>query len=107
MLELSKTPVDRLDAIADLPLTNLDLTNTNVTDLRPLARMHTLEQLKIDRTGIADIEPLLGLANLRQVFVSRTAIPRAAIDRLELAIESRTFGPSRSRLAIVGGPIVW
>jgi len=88
-LELFKTPVECIDALAGSRLVSLNLRSTRVTDLRPLTKLSTLESINIEATGISDIEPLFELPRLRVAWLYQTSVSKAAADKLEQLIDSR------------------
>ena len=68
-LGLTEAPrIERLDAIAHLPLEHLSIDRTKVTDLSPLAKMEPLRRL--DMLGVKPVNPgvLAGLVLTYLVF---------------------------------------
>ena len=43
----------------------LDLARNSISDISPLANLHSLEELGLDRNAIKDVSPLVGLTSLR------------------------------------------
>ena len=68
-------------------LTRLDLSNTNVTNLGPLAALRNLEDLSLNNMPIQDLSPLFGIRKLVDLSLSRTWIfdltPIASLPVLE------------------------
>ena len=82
-LELSNTGVTDLTPLAGLSkLEKLDLDNTGVTDLTPLAGLSKLFALRLNNTGVTDLTPLAGLSNLGWLYIRNlhlSEIPRALV----------------------------
>ncbi|WP_421742995.1 hypothetical protein [Cellulomonas sp.] len=68
------------DAVADLsplgglPLANLGLSDTGVTDLGPLARTTTLQWVGLADTGVSDLGPLATSVGLLELDVAHAAV---------------------------------
>lgn len=69
-------------------LIELDLSNTSITDLHPLATLINLEALFLVGNGISDISPLAGLMKLRHLDLSNNKIsdisPLAGLTELRI-----------------------
>ncbi|MFI4851734.1 MAG: protein kinase [Gimesia chilikensis] len=72
-LELSNTNVSDLSSLRKLPLERLDLNGTMVTDLSPLAEMKSLNALELRTTAVSDLSSLKGLP-LTDLFLSHTPV---------------------------------
>lgn len=78
---LSDFDVNIADAIS---LETLDLRNTQITDLSPIAGLNGITMLELGNTQITDFSPLSGLQALRHLYLENTAfsdlhmLPRAA-----------------------------
>ena len=55
-------------------LTQLDLVNTEVRDLTPLAGLTGLQLLRLNQTAVQDLTPLAGLTGLQTLWLNRTAV---------------------------------
>jgi internalin A len=55
-------------------LTELELADTQISDVTPLAKCKKLEKLSIKHTTVADISPLKGLDKLKFLYVEGCAI---------------------------------
>ena len=55
-------------------LEHLDLRNTQVSDLSPLAGLTNLRYLYLSRTQVSDLRPLAGLTRLRYLYLSGTQV---------------------------------
>ena len=65
-LDLDNTQVSDLSPLAALhQLEVLELNNTPVSDLSPLAALHQLERLELHNTQVSDYSPLAHLTELR------------------------------------------
>jgi hypothetical protein len=91
-----KRQLDEVDA----PLTNLDLSDTNITDhgVGKLKIVDSLEYCFLERTGVTDtsIDTLSQLPNLRVASVASTAVTserllKLSIERPRLNIEPKTY----------------
>jgi Leucine-rich repeat (LRR) protein len=60
--------------LTELDLTNLDLGETAVTDLSPLAGLTHLTELRLYKPGVGDLSPLAGLTNLTNLDLGETAV---------------------------------
>lgn len=63
-----------LSALGGLPLTNLGLSDTGVTDLGPLARTTTLQWVGLADTGVSDLGPLATSVGLLELDVAHAAV---------------------------------
>ncbi|KQY46706.1 hypothetical protein ASD18_04620 [Cellulomonas sp. Root137] len=66
--------VTDLSPLGGLPLTNLGLSGTAVTDLGPLARTTTLQWVGLAGTGVTDLGPLAGSTGLLELDVAHAAV---------------------------------
>jgi len=78
-LRLDETAFRALQAlppeIAELDgLRQLDLDNTQIRDMSPLAGMQTLLVLYLDRTKVSDITPLAGMQSLQALYLNGTQV---------------------------------
>lgn len=74
-LDLSNTQVSDLSPLAGMTaLGTLLLDNTQVSDLSPLAGMTGLESLRFSRTKVSDLSPIAGLTRLRSLWLSSTQV---------------------------------
>ncbi len=74
-VNLSNTAVRDLSPLADLKkLTWLYLSNTPVSDLSPLADMKYLTTLHLDNTQVSDLMPLAEMKNLKSLVLVNTRV---------------------------------
>jgi len=74
-LDLSNTGVSDLTPLAGLTsLTTLSLNSTDVSDLTPLAGLTGLTYLSLNGTGVSDIAPLAGLTGLTTLYLNNTGV---------------------------------
>jgi succinate dehydrogenase/fumarate reductase-like Fe-S protein len=66
----------------------LNLGHNQITDVRPLAKLTSLETIFLTENPIIDIEPLKKLPNLKELYVDYTKIPQRSL---------REFKESRER----------
>ena len=94
-LDLSGTSISDIRPLARLiQLTTLDLSGTSISDIRPLAQLTQLTGLDLSRTSISDIRPLAQLTQLTTLDLSGTSIsdirPLAQLTQLTGLDLSRT-----------------
>jgi hypothetical protein len=81
----------------------VDLQNSQVSDVSPLAALKSLEYLSLDNTQVSDLSPLAELENLRELHFRRTAVsdlsPLAKLGNLILLVLSDTQVNDLSPLA--------
>ena len=87
-LDLSNTTISDISPLAGLPrLTYLGLENTRVTDVSRLSTLHDLKQLNLARTSVTDISPLAALHELEELDLRcsqvRDVSPLAALENLK------------------------
>jgi hypothetical protein len=74
-LDLDNTRIHDLTPLAGLAgLQGLSLNQTAVQDLTPLAGLAGLQWLSLDQTAVQDLTPLAGLAGLRELFLDGTQV---------------------------------
>lgn len=73
-LSLAYTNVSDLSPLSGLPIRTLDLFNTKVRDIGPVASMSGLSALIISRTDVEDIRPLEHLRSLILLHASSTKV---------------------------------
>lgn len=108
-----------LSALGGLPLTNLGLSDTAVTDLGPLVRTTTLQWLGLARTGVGDLGPLAGSTGLLELDVSHAAVAdlsplagAASLSKLDVRdnrvadVTPLAALPSLDELWVGGNPVV-
>ena len=66
-LYLSETPIESLESVAELKLQFLEISETAIVDLSPLATMKGLKVLRFTGTKISDLSPLAGLESLEEI----------------------------------------
>ncbi|MEM1152054.1 MAG: hypothetical protein AAGI03_16180 [Pseudomonadota bacterium] len=75
-------------------LTRLDLDNTQVAELKPLAGLTALQALYLDRSQVTELAPLAGLTALRTLTLSNTQVaeiaPLAELTELQILILANT-----------------
>ncbi len=86
-LDLRNTQITDLAPLAGLTgLQRLDLNTTQITDLAPLAGLTGLQRLRLGNTQITDLAPLAGLTGLGDLTVDRTGVadlrPLAEFEKL-------------------------
>ena len=75
VLDLSGTNVSDLKPIGDMTsLQILNLTRTRVDDLAPLAAMMEMEELYLDDTPVDDLAPLADIMPIRKLGLNRTKV---------------------------------
>ena len=87
-LDLAETRISELRPLASLtPLKRLDLRSTQVSDLGPLANLKGLERLDLWYTQVSDLGPLANLKGLKWLDLGSTQVsdlgPLANLKRLE------------------------
>jgi len=70
----SNAAVTDLSALDGLPLTNLGLSGTGVSDLGPLAGTTTLQWVGLAGTGVTDLRPLAGSTGLLELDVAHASV---------------------------------
>jgi len=55
-------------------LERLNLRNTGVTDLTPIAGLTGLERLYLCNTGVTDLAPIAGLIGLKYLYLCNTGV---------------------------------
>jgi uncharacterized protein YjbI with pentapeptide repeats len=111
--ELAAAAFHRLDLLAGLAnLHSLDLTNTQVSDVAPLARLANLHSLYLRNTQVSDVAPLASLANLQRLDLGGTQVsdvaPLARLDNLRKLDLRYTQVRDVSALAgLTGAEILW
>ena len=74
-LDLHETQVSDLAPLASLTdLEWLNLENTQVSDLTPLASLTNLEVLYLANTQVSDLTPLASLTNLEELYLANTKV---------------------------------
>ena len=63
-LGLAGLGIEDVSALAELPLEWLSLAGNPISNLSPLSRLTAVRNLDLSNTGLTDIEPLAGLTNL-------------------------------------------
>jgi eukaryotic-like serine/threonine-protein kinase len=89
-LDLSDTQVADLSPLAGMPLGTLSLANCNeVIDLSPLHELR-LTELTLDNTSVASLRPLRGMSSLQKLIIDGTKVsdlsPLAGLPLKELSI---------------------
>ena len=75
-LDLRNTPVSDVAPLAALTgLQNLDLRNTPVSDVAPLAALTVLQVLDLRNTQVSDVAPLAALTGLQHLGLPRAPCP--------------------------------
>ena len=114
VLELANTGVTDIAPLAGLTaLQGLSLGNTGVTDIAPLASLTALRGLRLDITGVTDIAPLAGLTALRTLDLDKTGVtdiaPLAGLTALEMLDLANTgvvdLRPVRGLHRLVDDPV--
>lgn len=74
-LNLRETSVADLEPLAQLTeLRQLHLTASPVSELRPLRKLSKLEVLAADQTSVSDLRPIIGLKNLKWLYLDHSPI---------------------------------
>jgi hypothetical protein len=74
-LNLSNTRVSDLSPLAGMTgMRDLSLSNTRVSDLSPLAGLTRLRTLRLDNTQVIDLSPLAGMLGLEALLLSKTQV---------------------------------
>ncbi|WP_424974452.1 leucine-rich repeat domain-containing protein [Dinoroseobacter sp. S124A] len=107
-VDLNNTAVADIAPLADISrLQNLYLTNTNVADIAPLTGTSQLHRLYLDNTQIKDITPLAGLIGLRTLGLRNTQVsdiaPLAGITGLQSVDLGKTQVADIAPLAEIAG----
>ena len=66
-LYLARTPIESLASVAKLQLEMLDIGETAIEDLSPLASSKTLRDLRFTDTLVSDLSPLAGIETLEEI----------------------------------------
>jgi Leucine-rich repeat (LRR) protein len=64
----------------------LDLDNSEVRDLSPLAGLTSLDCLSLNNTSVSDLAPLAKVPNLRKIWVRNTGVTKDQVDALQKAL---------------------
>jgi len=64
----------------------LDLSDTDVSDLSPLARLTGLRTLGLYGTKVSDLSPLAGLTGLQSLYLSGTKVSGASVAELRRSL---------------------
>ena len=76
------------------PLQSLNLNNTSVADLAPLAQLSRLQWLDLEKTSVADLAPLAQLSRLQVLILENTPVadlaPLANLPQLQVLILNNT-----------------
>ena len=108
-LDLDNTAVSDLSPLASLSqLRRLDLDSTAVSDLSPLASLSRLRWLDLDNTAVSDLSPLASLSQLQRLYLNKTAVtdlsPLSSLPHLMVLDVRETpitdFSPLRSQPAL-------
>ncbi|TRX48595.1 leucine-rich repeat domain-containing protein [Fulvivirga sp. M361] len=75
-LKVNKTPIVDLSPIADLKLTDLDVSNTGVVTLEPLQDMISLNAINCSGTPLKRLRGLENLSDLQSLDCSNTAVKK-------------------------------
>ena len=73
-LKLSNTILQNIDALSQLPLQDLYLDNTPITNITPLKDITTLKRIFLNDSPISNISPLKGNLSLEEISLSHTPI---------------------------------
>ena len=68
--------------VAESRTRRLDLSGTQVSDITPLANLHSLESLDLGGTQVSDITPLANLTSLKSLDLKDTHVAADAVDGL-------------------------
>jgi hypothetical protein len=103
-LDLSNTKVSDLSPLAGLTkLSTLNLSNTQVSDLSPLAGLTELAEIGLSGTQVSDLSPLAGLTTLSTLYLDGTQVsdlsPLAGLTTLSTLNLSNTQASDLSPLA--------
>lgn len=63
-------------------LESLDLSQSQISNLRILANLDKLETLYLEGTSVSDLSPLIGLKSLRTIFLD-PEFPKSEIEKLQ------------------------
>ena len=75
----------------------LNLSSTQVSDLKPLAGLAQLQSLDLSSTQVSDLSPLAALTNFEVVALAKTSVSDEAIAALR-----RQLAPPRGKLRAIG-----
>lgn len=76
-IDISNQNISDISALYLMPLSALNLENTEVRDLSPLSQCKLLNKLNINDTPVLDLSPLSNL-NIEELFVNQTTISTLA-----------------------------
>jgi len=86
-VDLRDTQVTNLSPLAELTsLEWLNLNNTQVSDLSPLVELKNLEGLGLHHTQVSDLSPLAELKNLERLNLNNTQVSNGQVQKLRLAL---------------------
>ena len=71
-------------------LLELDLSNNQISDVRPLASLKKLEALDLSNNQISDVRPLASLKKLQVLDISNNVVPLAGLKNLTLGFPHKT-----------------
>lgn len=105
-LDLDNTQISDLAPLAGMAgMTRLSLNSTRITDLAPLAGMVGMTQLSLDSTGVTDLAPLAGMVGMTVLFFNSTGVtdltPLAGMKRLAGLGFSNTMVSDLTPLALI------
>lgn len=83
--------IDEITQEDRVSVAELGLNETDLDDLRPLARLANLQSLSLNGTQVADIAPLAGLQNLQTLWLNRTEVAEEQKEALKKAVPGLTI----------------
>ncbi|MDR0928155.1 MAG: hypothetical protein LBM74_00385 [Oscillospiraceae bacterium] len=77
-LYLRNIPISSLKPLAGLDLKHLEIADTKVRDLKPLAKMANLETLSVERSRVETLPDMSGMISLKALYLSGNDIAELA-----------------------------
>ena len=102
-LNVSKSSVVDLSPLREVPIVQLYLENTPVTNLEPLADHPTLECIELDESHVIDVRPLMSCPRLCRVGLWGAAVPKAQLDDLMHAMKNNGAEPLEDQRGLMSG----
>ena len=86
--DMPDTPPEDLDWVQDMPLAVVDLSQSRISDLKPLSKIPTLTELRLVNNHEKDYGLLKSMSQLKRIVVSKADVAEA-----KKALESRSHTP--------------
>jgi internalin A len=100
---LSAANLSTLSGIESSRLKFLYITNSQISDLQPIAKMANLERLEVASSKVKSLEPLAGLTKIRSLYIHETLVDD--LDPLKNCPMLETLAAQRTRITTLA-PLV-